>query len=65
MFILVRFQSSQQSKDPSGSFAFKYTYMKQEVTLEIRAAEGGQDSKLLVNDMRDIYVKTAKTNNFN
>ena len=39
--------------------------MKQEITLEIRAAEGGQDAKLLVTDMREIYIKAAKNNNFN
>jgi protein subunit release factor A len=33
------------------------------IILEIRASEGGEDSKLLVNEMRDIYVKTAKNNN--
>lgn len=27
------------------------------VILEIRAAEGGDDAKLLVNDLFDIYVK--------
>lgn len=36
-----------------------------EIILEIRASEGGEDSKLLVNEMRDIYVKTAKNNNLN
>jgi len=35
------------------------------ITLEIRASEGGEDSKLLVNEMRDIYIKTAKNNNLN
>jgi protein subunit release factor A len=35
------------------------------IILEIRASEGGEDSKLLVNEMRDIYVKTAKNNNLN
>lgn len=39
--------------------------MKNDITLEIRASEGGQDSKLLVVDMKDIYIKAAKTNNFN
>jgi len=35
------------------------------IILEIRASEGGEDSKLLVNEMRDIYIKTAKYNNLN
>lgn len=33
------------------------------IILEIKASEGGDDSKLLVNDMRDIYIKTAKLHN--
>jgi protein subunit release factor A len=33
------------------------------VILELRASEGGEDSKLLVNEMRNIYIKTAKNNN--
>lgn len=37
----------------------------EQITLEIRDAEGGQDAKLLVNDMANIYIKTAKINNFN
>jgi peptide chain release factor 1 len=36
-----------------------------EIILEIRAAEGGNDSKLLVKDLMDIYVKSAKINNYN
>ena len=35
-----------------------------QVILEIRSAEGGEDSKLLVEDMLGIYLKTAKNNNF-
>ncbi len=35
------------------------------IYLEIRDAEGGKDAKLLVGDMRDIYIKTAKINNIN
>jgi protein subunit release factor A len=31
--------------------------------LEIRDAEGGTDAKLLVNDMKDIYIKACKNNN--
>jgi protein subunit release factor A len=37
----------------------------EKIILEIRASEGGEDSKLLVNEMRDIYIKTAKNNNLN
>lgn len=33
------------------------------ILLEIRASEGGEDSKLLVDDMKNIYIKTAKINN--
>jgi len=36
----------------------------EQIIIEIRAAEGGQDSKLLVEDLRDIYLKTARANNF-
>jgi len=34
------------------------------IYLEIKDAQGGKESKLLVGDMRDIYIKTAKNNNF-
>jgi len=34
------------------------------IKLEIRAAEGGTDSKLLVNDMADLYKKAALINSF-
>jgi protein subunit release factor A len=37
----------------------------QEIILEIRDAEGGKDAKLLVSDMKDIYIKTCRINNFN
>lgn len=33
------------------------------ILLEIRASEGGEDSKLLVGEMKNIYIKTAKINN--
>lgn len=33
------------------------------INLEIRASEGGEDSKLLVDVMKDIYVKAAKNHN--
>lgn len=35
-----------------------------EIIIEIRASEGGQDSKLLVDDLTNIYIKSAKNNNF-
>jgi len=38
--------------------------MKQSPTVEIRAAEGGEDSKLLVKDMAALYIKAARINNF-
>ena len=34
----------------------------QEIIIEIRDAEGGEDAKLLVSDMADIYLKWANTN---
>ena len=34
------------------------------VTLTIRAAEGGADSKLLVEDMASIYMKTCTLQGF-
>ncbi len=37
----------------------------EKILLEIRASEGGEDSKLLVGDMLNIYIKTAKINNIN
>lgn len=37
----------------------------EKVILEIRDAEGGADAKLLVGEMKDIYIKTAKNNNLN
>lgn len=41
------------------------TVMKnQKITLELRAAEGGEDSKLLIRDMAAMYIKAAKNNNF-
>lgn len=32
--------------------------------LEIQSSEGGEDSKLLVDDMFDIYTKVMQKNNF-
>ncbi len=32
--------------------------------LEIRAAEGGKDSKLLVEDMANLYIKVAKSKGY-
>lgn len=37
----------------------------EQIIIELRSAEGGKDSKLLVEDLRDIYLKTARINNFN
>ncbi len=37
---------------------------KESITLEIRASEGGADSKLIVEDMTNIYLKSARINNF-
>lgn len=36
----------------------------QTIVLEIRSAEGGEDSKLLVSDMADIYIRSANKQNF-
>jgi protein subunit release factor A len=36
----------------------------EKIKLEIRAAEGGEDAKLLVNEMADIYKKAASINSF-
>jgi protein subunit release factor A len=36
----------------------------EQIIIELRSAEGGQDSKLLVEDLKDIYLKTARNNNF-
>ncbi len=37
---------------------------KESIILEIRASEGGSDSKLIVEDMMNIYLKSARINNF-
>ncbi len=34
------------------------------IIIEIRAGEGGLDSKYLVEDMFNIYTKSAKNNSF-
>ena len=34
------------------------------IIIEIRASEGGNDSKLLVKDLTDIYTKSCRNNNF-
>jgi protein subunit release factor A len=34
------------------------------ITLEIRAAEGGADSKLITEDMAAMYIKAAEKQNF-
>jgi protein subunit release factor A len=38
--------------------------MLTKIKLEIRAAEGGEDSKLLVEEMATIYQKAAHANAF-
>lgn len=38
--------------------------MKNQIILELRAAEGGEDAKLLVEDMASIYLKAASAKNF-
>jgi protein subunit release factor A len=38
--------------------------MKKGITLELRAAEGGADSKLIIEDMAAMYIKAANKNNF-
>jgi len=35
------------------------------IYLEIKGAQGGKDAKLLVEDMTNIYTKTARNNNYN
>lgn len=34
------------------------------IVIEIRASEGGNDSKLLVKDLTNIYIKSCRNNNF-
>jgi len=34
------------------------------IIIEIRASEGGNDSKLLVKDLTEIYTKSCRNNNF-
>ena len=34
------------------------------IQIEIMASEGGNDSKLLVVDLMDIYIRSAKNYNF-
>ena len=36
----------------------------EKIIIEIRASEGGQDSKLLVVDLMNIYLKSAKIHGF-
>jgi protein subunit release factor A len=43
---------------------FQKTKKMETIYVELRDAEGGKDAKLLVEDMRNIYIKTAKRNNF-
>ena len=37
----------------------------QKIYLQLRKGEGGKDSALLVEDMADMYIKSAKINSFN
>ena len=37
----------------------------EQIYVEIRDSEGGQDAKLLVQDMANIYLKAAQQENFN
>jgi len=37
----------------------------EKIVIEIRDQEGGEDAKLLVKEMKDIYLKTIKANGFN
>lgn len=37
---------------------------KESIILEIRSAEGGMDSKLIVEDMKDIYIRACRINEF-
>ena len=36
----------------------------EKVYIQIRRGEGGKDAALLVEDMADMYIKSAKINNF-
>ena len=38
--------------------------MKNSIKLEIRASEGGDDSKLLVKDLINIYTRSCRNNDF-
>ncbi len=38
--------------------------MKNTIIIEIRASEGGDDSKLLVTDLMNIYLKSCRNNDF-
>lgn len=38
--------------------------MKNKVLIEIRRGEGGQDASLLVKDMADVYLRSARINNY-
>ena len=37
----------------------------EKIVIEIRDQEGGEDAKLLVKEMKDIYLKAIKLQNFN
>lgn len=36
----------------------------EQIIIELRSGEGGKDAKLLVKDLLDIYIKSAKNQNF-
>jgi len=38
--------------------------MKEKILMEIRPAEGGNDSKLLIHIMKELYLKACKLNGF-
>lgn len=42
---------------------FIFIIMEQKFYLEIRQGEGGSDAELLVKEMTEIYLKSAKVNN--
>ena len=57
-------QDAKKGKLPTGKLVKKVNKMKNSIIIEIRAAEGGDDSKLLVTDLANIYLKSARNNDF-
>ena len=39
--------------------------MKEKILMELRPSEGGDDSKLLIKEMKEIYIKACKRQSFN